>query len=140
METVHDKINGVVRLAARSTALATDLIQATPHPPTILSQVLIECSSLRATFESLGILNVCGKTPARIRSLLDGGDSDVIGNCTKALEDLGDLLEPLVGVIENRDTGHCGDLQYIHNLLKSVTALRVAASTSAGDQSKWYCH
>jgi len=132
-----DKINGVVKLSGRTAALAMDLIQAVSYPPVVLSQALIECSSLRATFEGLAVLHGFGKVPVRIRSLLDDNEG-ILDGCTKALEDLGDLLEPLIGLADGGGAEPCGELPYIHPLLKTVTALRVIVSTTAGDQSKWY--
>jgi hypothetical protein len=123
-----DRINSVIDLCGKSAELATDHLQTLQYPPAILCQVLIECASLRASFESLSVLHKYGKVPTHIIQLLEGPGSSLVDNCTRALDDLDGLLEPYSDLNSNGNAAPCGELPYLHTIVDSLLALKAAIS------------
>jgi hypothetical protein len=127
------KITIMIALCGKSIDLLQDHIKNLRFPPSTLSTALLECSSLKAMFESLGVLHEQGKIPASINCALGGPDDSVLDNCTRALDDLDSLLEPYDDLYENGDDnyshGRFRGWSHVQNLLDSIYALKAVITS-----------
>lgn len=120
-------------LCNRGTGLIEERLVTTQFPPPILSQALLECSTLAAVMKGVQFLLGHGKLPAHIDALLgDDDDKSVVKTCIRALDDLEGLLEPYPN--QEKPTVN-GELSSLHSLLEHVLALKYAIGSAGNDKS-----